>query len=230
MTNISLYTAASNAAFANTSSSSSGETTSASQTSLSNLGDNYNQFLTLLTTQLQYQDPSNPMSSDNFTSELAQFAGVEQQVKTNSNLQSLISAVGNSDFVTSSNLIGKTAVASSSQFSLKNGSASVSFDAQKQEETDIVVKNGSGSVVKTDEMTSSAGRNLWSWNGRDNGGNQLPDGVYQVGIAQENTDGSISTLTPNIESTISGIIRDTNGESAELGGLDVNVQKISSVY
>ncbi|HZZ11369.1 MAG TPA: flagellar hook capping FlgD N-terminal domain-containing protein, partial [Paraburkholderia sp.] len=54
------------------------------------LAGNFDTFLTLLTTQLQNQDPLSPMDSTQFTQQLVAFSGVEQQINTNNNLQSLI--------------------------------------------------------------------------------------------------------------------------------------------
>lgn len=73
--------AAQKSAAAAATTSSSTTASSAAGSALSSLTGNFNQFLTLLTAQLQHQDPSNPMSTDNFTSEIAQFAGVQQQVR-----------------------------------------------------------------------------------------------------------------------------------------------------
>src|SRR5476649_2407617 len=64
--------------------------TAAASTAQKTLAGNFNTFLTLLTTQLQNQDPLSPMDSNQFTQQLVQFSQVEQQINTNDNLKSLI--------------------------------------------------------------------------------------------------------------------------------------------
>ena len=110
--------AAKKANTANAASSASSGSSSTSSDALSSLTSNYNQFLTLLTTQLQNQDPTSPMTSDTFTSELAQFAGVEQQIQTNTNLTQLLSLNQDNEVSQSTSLVGRQAVASSSQLPL----------------------------------------------------------------------------------------------------------------
>ncbi|AOX19952.1 flagellar hook assembly protein FlgD [Kozakia baliensis] len=108
ISNNSLFSAArSSASEAIGSSSSSTSASSSSSGALASLSNNYNTFLSLLTTQLQHQDPSNPMNTDSFTTELAQFSGVEQQVSTNKNLMTLINTVQEQEMTNGTALIGK---------------------------------------------------------------------------------------------------------------------------
>ena len=75
----------------------SAQTQSASSTAFSSLTENLDTFLTLLTTQLQNQDPLEPLDTEQFTQQLVQFAGVEQSIQTNSNLETLIALQSSSD-------------------------------------------------------------------------------------------------------------------------------------
>src|ERR1700723_39717 len=74
-----------------TTNSSSSNASSATNSSLDQLASNFNSFLTLLTTQLQNQDPLDPLDTNQFTEQLVEVTGVQQQVDMNSNLQTLIS-------------------------------------------------------------------------------------------------------------------------------------------
>ena len=65
-------------------------TNKTSSTATSGIADNFQTFLTLLTTQLQHQNPLDPLDTNQFTAQLVQFAGVEQQLKSNDQLKSLI--------------------------------------------------------------------------------------------------------------------------------------------
>lgn len=85
-------------------------TTSSSSSSTSQSNTlNYNEFLQLLIAQLQNQDPTNPSDSTQFVSELASFSAVEQQVNTNSKLDTLLTQNWLSE---AGSLIGKTVTSS----------------------------------------------------------------------------------------------------------------------
>src|SRR6201747_1248722 len=79
----------------------------AGTTALGSLNNNFSTFLTLLTTQMKNQDPSSPMDSNQFTTELVQFSSVEQQINTNSSLTQLIQLTQASQIEQSSSMIGK---------------------------------------------------------------------------------------------------------------------------
>src|SRR6202161_621777 len=87
------------------------------------LAGNFNTFLTLLTTQLQNQDPTSPLDTNQFTSQLVQFSQLEQQLDTNANLQTLISGQTTSTVGTAIGYIGHTVEASGGNFVLDGTSS-----------------------------------------------------------------------------------------------------------
>src|ERR1700712_1437000 len=145
---------------------------------LSTLGNNFSDFLSLLMTQLQNQDPSSPMDSNSFTTELVQFSSVEQQISTNSNLTQLIQLTQASHIEQSSSIIEKPITVTSSQLSLQNGTAAVNFNTTTPEPVGIAVYNSAGAQVQTATLTSTAGANTWKWNGQNATGTTMPDGPY----------------------------------------------------
>ncbi|ACI53181.1 flagellar hook capping protein [Gluconacetobacter diazotrophicus PA1 5] len=203
-------------------------TGSSSVSSLASLADNYNTFLTLLTTQLQNQDPSSPMSSDTFTQELAQFAGVEQQVQTNTNLSTLISLNEESQLNSDASLVGKTATADSTTLPLQNGSASLSFTGTAGETVAIAVANSSGTVVKDVVATADSGTNTWTWDGTDNSGNQLTDGAYSVAVETINSSGTTSAVPFTVSGTITGVTKGSTDMEAEMGSADIPMADITA--
>ncbi|OZB37981.1 MAG: hypothetical protein B7X48_14810 [Acidiphilium sp. 34-60-192] len=117
-----LAAAANNAAFSvsNTatsisgSSGSSSATSSAGANSLGSLSTNFNSFLNLLMTQLKNQDPTSPLDSNQFTTELVQFSQVQQQISTNSSLGQLIQLTQAGDLTQASGMLGSSVTAQSS--------------------------------------------------------------------------------------------------------------------
>src|SRR5205085_8749033 len=102
---------------------SSPRTPSLSSTSGATLAGNFQSFLTLLTTQLKNQNPLDPLDTNQFTQQLVQFAGVEQQLKTNDELTSLVSMQQATQSTQALAFVGKTAVVSGSTASLTNAQA-----------------------------------------------------------------------------------------------------------
>src|SRR6266404_48629 len=91
-------------------SSSSSSGSSLSSTTGATLAGNFQTFLTLLTTQLQNQNPLDPLDTNQFTQQLVQFAGVEQQLKTNDQLTTLVSLQQTAQSTQALTFVGKTAV------------------------------------------------------------------------------------------------------------------------
>ncbi|CAI9119832.1 flagellar hook assembly protein FlgD [Brytella acorum] len=220
-------TAAKSSAVSNANSSSMGATSSSD--ALSSLADNYNSFLTLLTTQLQHQDPSSPMNTDSFSSELAQFAGVEQQVKTNSNLSTLISATQDNTLTSSQSLVGKSVNLDSSKLSLQNGRASVSFDSNSTEPVAIAITNAAGMTIRTDELMPTTGTNTWTWDGKSDSGAQLTDGAYNVAVVQATTTGATTALQTTTGGTVTGVQKTSNGVNVQLGSVTTSIDDLSAI-
>ncbi|WP_062165222.1 flagellar hook assembly protein FlgD [Asaia bogorensis] len=214
-------------ASANSSSSSTSSSSSAAL-GLSSLANNYTTFLTLLTTQLQHQDPSSPMSSDSFTSELVQFAGVEQQVQTNTNLSSLISLNESSQLSSGSQWVGQTATAKSTTLPLQSGAASLSFKATQGQNVAIAVSDSSGKIVKTDTGSAVSGTNKWTWDGTDNSGNKLADGAYSVAVKTIDSTGTTSDVPFTVTGIVTGVTKGSSDLEIQMGGATIPLSNITN--
>ncbi len=222
--------AAKKANTANAASSASGGSSSTSSDALSSLTSNYNQFLTLLTTQLQNQDPTSPMTSDTFTSELAQFAGVEQQIQTNTNLTQLLSLNQDNEVSQGTSLVGRQAVASSSQLPLQNGSAELQISPKAAETVGIAITNSAGSVVRTQTLSLPAGTTNWTWNGQDDSGNTLSDGSYSAAVVTQDSSGNATAVPFSVVGTITGVSKDaSNGVDVDMGSSTIDMSNVTSL-
>jgi flagellar basal-body rod modification protein FlgD len=206
--------------------------TSISQTGTTALGgltSNFSTFLTLLMTQLKNQDPSSPMDSNQFTTELVQFSSVEQQISTNSNLTQLIQLTQASQVEQSSALIGKTVTVTSGQLSLQNGRAAVNFNTTNAEPVAIAVYNASGAQVQGATLTSAAGTNTWSWNGKDANGTALPDGPYKVSVNAMGVNGATSQVPFTVTGTATSVQNSNGNVQLQVGKLTVPFSAVQSV-
>ena len=222
--------AASLAASASGTSSSGTAATAIGNAALLSLGSNFNSFLSLLTTQLQNQDPTSPMDTNQFTSELVQFTGVQQEVSTNSNLSQLIGLQQTSQVLQSADLVGKSVSVTSSELSLQNSTAKVSFQGSANETVGIAVVNSAGTPVVNATVSATAGANSWSWNGLDNNGNQMPDGTYRVAVETLSSNGGSAVAVPySVVGTATGVSSNGTTSQLSLGALSVPFNSVVSV-
>ena len=156
------------------------------------LASNFETFLSLLTSQLKNQDPLSPVDSNQFTAQLTQMAGVEQQLLTNELLKSLVSAQGGGDLASASNYIGKDATAAWSATKFKDGKADWSYEvASNADSVKLEVLDGSGNVVWSgDAPAKTTGVHEFSWDGDATTGNDgQEDQVYTLKVIAKNAAG-----------------------------------------
>src|SRR5215468_6635906 len=160
-------------------SSSSSSSSSLSSTTGTTLAGNFQTFLTLLTTQLQNQNPPDPLDTNQFTQQLVQFAGVEQQLKTNDELSSLVSLQQTTQATQALGFVGKTAVVNGSTTALSNSQATWELNVPSASTITISIANSTGQTVFTGNYSASAGNDQpFTWNGQGSDGTQWPDGQY----------------------------------------------------
>ena len=222
--------AAVNAAAASSSgTASAGSAASATGTNaLQSLGSNFNQFLTLLTTQLRNQDPTAPVDSNQFTQELVEFTGVQQSVQTNTNLSQLISLQQGSQVLQSAQVVGHQATVTAGQIALQNGHGELTFNTASAEPVQVAIVNSAGRPVRDVSLTSQAGANAWMWDGRDNSGNKLPDGAYGVAV-EAGTSSSASGVPFSVVGTATGLTNGTNGLQLQMGALSVGLASVQAI-
>jgi flagellar basal-body rod modification protein FlgD len=165
---------------------------------LSGLASNFQTFLSLLTTQLKDQDPTSPVDPNQFTQQIVQMTGVQQQLLTNNLLTSLVGQ-GQSGMTGAVNYIGKEVMATSANQNLSSGSATWDYQlATKAANATVTITNSLGQTVFTGPATSAnAGLNTFTWNGKNTAGQQLPDGgPYTMAITA--TDSANSAVASQI--------------------------------
>jgi flagellar basal-body rod modification protein FlgD len=206
-------------------------TTAAStgNTALNSLSANFGDFLKLLMTQLQNQDPTSPLDTNQFTSELVQFSSVEQQINTNTSLTQLIQLTQAGEVMQSTAMTGKHVTVSSDHLPLQNGQGTIQFTAPAAEAVAIAIYSDAGAKLRDATMVATKGTNIWTWDGTDGSGRTLPDGSYKVAVAGANTDGTASPLTFSVIGTATGVQSLSSGIQLQLGTLTVPFSQVQSV-
>ena len=165
------------------------QATGRTETARTSLVSNFETFLQLLTAQLKNQDPLSPLDSNEFTAQLTQMTGVEQQLLTNDLLTSLLAAQQGGGLGGASNYIGKDATAAWAVTKLDEGSATWSYElGAAASEATLQVLDSSGKVVWTGPAPDrTTGTHDFVWNGKTTAGGQLPDGgVYSLKVIAKN--------------------------------------------
>ena len=193
--------------------------------SIASLAGNFNDFLKLLMTQLQNQDPTSPMDTNQFTSQLVQFASVEQQINTNSSLTKLIQATQGSTLLQSSALVGQPIEVSGDQVALQAGKAALRFQSASAQPVAVGIYSQSGVKLRDASVNAVPGANTWSWDGRDGTGRVLPDGAYKAVVA--GSDGAALSFTTL--GTATGVQKVGDAMKVKLGSLQVDFSAVQSV-
>ncbi|MCE5333030.1 MAG: hypothetical protein LLG06_00415 [Desulfobacteraceae bacterium] len=165
-----------------------------------------NSFLTMFLTQLQNQDPTNPMESYELSSQLAQFSTLEkltQQVTLLTNLQNYATSVNNAEMVS---VVGKNVKASQSTVDVTADSVgALNYKLDSAATVTVTVSDSSGNVVySTNKGAQAAGIYSVGWNGTDSTGTRVSDGTYTIDVtAVDSSTSEASTLTTYLEGAVS---------------------------
>lgn len=225
-------TIASNPALTATASAGSQTAQAAAMTGSQQLAGNFDTFLQLLTTQLQNQNPLDPLDTNQFTQQLVEFASVEQQVNMNTNLQTLISLQQTNEATSAMQLIGVTAAVKSNTAVLSNASgtpATWSFSVPSPATGQLSITNASGQTVFAGSVTLSPGNQTFTWKGQGTNGITWPDGNYTMSISATGANGQPVTIATQVQGTISGIDLSQNPPQVVIGGQDYPISAIQSI-
>lgn len=179
------------------------DTQSSARTQLS---DNYDTFLILLTAQLQNQDPLAPMDSTQFTQQLVQYSQVEQSIRQNEQLETLIAQNQAAAAGTALSYLGKDAIIESDTTVLAGGAANWAYNLDATAETvTISVRDASGREVFKADGQKTEGEHLFTWDGTKTDGTAAEDGVYRIVVTAKDANGEPIDKTINVREPIMGV-------------------------
>ena len=126
-------------------------------TATTGIADNFQTFLTLLTTQLQHQNPMDPLDTNQFTQQLVQFAGIEQQLKSNEQLKSLVEIEKSAQATQALVYVGNTVAVDGSKAEFDK-SATWNFQSEKDTSATITITNSAGQTAYYRELCAETGQ------------------------------------------------------------------------
>jgi flagellar basal-body rod modification protein FlgD len=193
------------------------------------IAENFDQFLTLLTTQLKNQSPLDPLDTNQFTAQLVQFAGVEQQLKTNETLTSLLSLNSAGTATSAVGFIGSTITADGATTRLEDDEAEWQVNVPRGGVATITIKDAKGSVVQTLTKTLVAGDQTYSWDGTTSTAQKAEPGEYTITIDAKDTAGAAMTATTKISGLVDGVDFTGSIPTLKIGSISVPLDQVKSV-
>jgi flagellar basal-body rod modification protein FlgD len=221
-----LVPAATTPVTAGTSSSSSSNSTGVDQASIAG---NFNTFLQLLTTQLQNQNPLDPLDTNQFTQQLVQFAGVEQQLKTNDQLTTLVSLQQTAQSTAALSFVGKTVGINGSTAQLANNQALWSFTVPKPSSVNVSIAKSTGQAVYNGTFTMQAGAQQFQWDGTNSSGVQQPDGAYTLTMTGVDANGQNVAISTEVTGTVDSVNLTQTPPQLSIGGQNYSLNQITRI-
>jgi flagellar basal-body rod modification protein FlgD len=215
-----------------TTNSSSANASAANIAGSQQLAGNFNTFLQLLTTQLQNQDPLDPLDTNQFTQQLVEFASVQQQVDMNTNMQTLISLQQTTAATTALQLVGQTVTVSGSSATLSNATgspASWSLNSAGPATASVTITSATGQTAYTGTTTLNSGANSYTWNGVGNNNVTWPDGAYTIAVNATGANGQAVTVSTQVQGVVSAVNMSQSPPTLTISGQSVPISSIQSV-
>jgi flagellar basal-body rod modification protein FlgD len=203
--------------------------TAAAPSDTQSLADNFQTFLTLLTTQLRNQSPLDPLDTNQFTQQLVQFAQVEQQLKSNSQLQQLVSIEQTAQATSAMAFVGTDVVIDGSTTNMINGQAAWAFAVDKPATANITITTASGQLAYSGTMTVDPGTQLFQWDGRGNTGVQWPDGQYTISVTAKDATGQTVAISTEVEGIVDSVDLTKQPPLLSMSGINFTVDKIKRI-
>jgi flagellar basal-body rod modification protein FlgD len=207
--------------------SSSNSSTASSNTTIAN---NFQTFLTLLTTQLQNQNPLDPLDTNQFTAQLVQFAGVEQQLRQNDQLATLISLQKTAQSTAALGYVGYTVAVDGSKAPFDGtNSAAWTLDAPNDTTAAITITNSAGQTVFSGNYPISKGKANFTWDGKGNDGTQWPAGYYTINASGKDTAGNSIGIPSEVQGVVDSVDLTASPPLLSVGGQTYTTDQIKRV-
>ena len=203
--------------------------TTSSVVNQSTIAGNFDTFLKLLTTQLQNQNPLDPLDTNQFTSQLVQFSSVEQQINMNTQLSTLISLQETSQSTSALGFVGQTVTVSGATATLANNQATWSYTSPSPANATFTIANSTGQTVYSTSQPVQAGANTFNWNGLDSSGNSLPSGSYTMSISALNSSGASVAIPTQVQGVVSSVDLTQNPPVLTVNGQNYTISQIQKI-
>ena len=212
--------------------STSSSTTTASTTSAVDntmIASNFTTFLQLLTAQLKNQNPMDPLDTNQFTQQLVQFAQVEQQMKSNEQLTSLVALEKTAASTTALAYVGSTVVVDGSVTALTSSGATWSFNVSKPSTASITIKDSTGQTAYTGTFAGTPGVMNFTWDGRGNDGKSWPAGNYTMSATAVDANNQSVGIATEVQAVVDSVDLTQDPPTLSVNGQNYTMDKIKRI-
>ena len=193
------------------------------------IADNFQSFLQLLTTQLKNQNPMDPLDTNQFTQQLVQFAQVEQQMKSNSNLEALLSMEKAAQSTVALAYVGQTVVVDGATTALDANGATWSMTLAKPSTTKVVITDSTGQTAYTGTFAMNAGTQKFTWDGKGNDGRTWPAGNYTLSATATDASGQNVGVSTEIQAVVDSVDLSQDPPILSISGKDYTADQVKRV-
>jgi flagellar basal-body rod modification protein FlgD len=196
------------------------------------LAGNFDTFLQLLTTQLQNQNPLDPLDTNQFTEQLVEFASVEQQINENTNLQTLISMQQTNEATSALQLVGSTVTVGGNAAALDNAADSAAtwnLTTTTPATATVTVTSAAGTTAYSGTMSLNAGTQSFTWNGQGSNGQTWPDGTYKLSVTATGANGQAVSVSTQVQGVVSGVNLTSTPPTLTVNGQSVQISQVTSI-
>lgn len=204
--------------------------TTTTNQSATGLAANFETFMTLLTAQLKAQDPLSPLDTKDFTNQLVQFTGVEQQLKTNELLTTLSQSLSLNAGTLAVSYLGKSATASTNLAGIEDGKASWQYEMpQNATSVSLKIYDKNNILVRTLDGEKSQGSKTLNWDGTNSNGSKLTSGEFSLVIDAKNSKGETINVPITQTGTISYVDMSGTEPKVKINGANIALSAITKV-
>jgi flagellar basal-body rod modification protein FlgD len=187
-------------------------------------------FLNLLVSELQNQDPLDPTSTTDFINQMSQYANFDQEQTLNTNLGTLLTSFNSLLTMNSVNYLGHNVIAKGNTGILQNGQAAFGYNLSgAASNVSLSIEDSSGNVVWTGTGSGAQGPNAIVWDGKSNNGTQLPDGNYTLNVTATDANGNSVYNFSTFTGTVDGVDSSSGTTMLNVGGVPVSIANIVGV-
>jgi flagellar basal-body rod modification protein FlgD len=193
------------------------------------IASNFTTFLQLLTTQLKNQNPLDPLDTNQFTQQLVEFAQVEQQMKSNDALSSLVSLEKSAVASTALAYVGATVVVDGSNAQLTNSKATWNLNVTKPSTATVTIKDSIGQNAFTGTVAVNPGTQTFNWNGLGSDGRAWPDGTYTLTATAVDASNQSVAISTEVQATVDSVDLTQDPPQLSINGQNFTLDKIKRI-
>lgn len=201
-----------------------------SGTQIPQLGEN--DFLQLLCTQLQYQDPLQPTDNTEFIAQLAQFSSLEGINNLGTTMQSVLNGITSLQSYTAASFVGKSATVNGNSFAFSGSPITLGYSLPANAaDVSVSIENSAGQVIDTVDLgPSNSGKYQMAWNGTDSSGANVQPGQYTFAVNAVDSSKKPITASTSITGPITSVNFNNGTTNLMVGGVSVPMSGITSIY